>query len=216
MRWRGDGLEKVVFPADGTLNQSLKKLDALAEGAAFVLGHNLIRFDLPQLAAYRPDMTLLALPALDTLCLNPLAHPKNPSHHLVKQYQDGKLQAERLNDPELDARLALAVFRDQQSALADMNRDAPGLVLAWHWLATLDNQVSGFNAFFTTLRRAPKPTDAQALAAIGEFLSDKACATATRAVLVEARQQPWPGCRWPGGIPSCPPGCATSSRRPAS
>ena len=39
--------------------------------------------------------------------LNPLAFPRNPYHHLVKHYQDGQLNRGRVNDPELDARLAL-------------------------------------------------------------------------------------------------------------
>jgi ATP-dependent DNA helicase RecQ len=30
---------------------------------------------------------------IDTLWLNPLAFPRNPYHHLVKHYQDGRLQA---------------------------------------------------------------------------------------------------------------------------
>ncbi|MDD5296462.1 MAG: RecQ family ATP-dependent DNA helicase [Rhodocyclaceae bacterium] len=189
---RGDGPEKVVFPSDGNLAQCLSKLDDLAEGAAFVLGHNLIRFDLPQLAAHKSDLKLLSLPAVDTLWLNPLAHPKNPYHHLVKHYQDGKLQAERVNDPELDARLALNVFREQQAALSDLNRDVPELLLAWHWLTTVNDDVSGTNRFFAYIRDKARPTETQAMAAIAAFLADKACVTAARVVLAEARQQPWP------------------------
>lgn len=76
----------------GDLAAALAKLDALAEGAAFVLGHNVIAHDLPHLAAAQPDLGLLHLPAVDTLRLNPLAFPRNPYHHLVKHYQDGPLQ----------------------------------------------------------------------------------------------------------------------------
>jgi hypothetical protein len=76
----------------------------MAEGAAFVLGHNLIAFDLPHLAAVRPDLRLLQLPAIDTLRLNPLAFPRNPYHHLVKHYRNGPLQGDRVNDPELPRR----------------------------------------------------------------------------------------------------------------
>ena len=81
-----------------------RKLDELADGASFVLGHNLIAFDLPHLAAAKPDLRLLKLPAMDTLMLSPLAFPRNPYHHLVKHYQDGGLKRGRVNDPELDAR----------------------------------------------------------------------------------------------------------------
>ena len=90
----------------------LAKLDELADGAAFVLGHNLIAFDLPHLAAAKPGLRLLKVPAVDTLRLSPLAFPRNPYHHLVKHYQDGGLKRGRVNDPELDPRIALEVFGD--------------------------------------------------------------------------------------------------------
>ena len=102
----------------------------------FLLGHNLIAFDLPHLTAAKSDLRLLRLPAVDTLKLNPLAFPRNPYHHLVKHYQDPQLKQGRLNDPELDARLALDLFRDQWRALEAVGRDNPELLLAWHWLAT--------------------------------------------------------------------------------
>ena len=80
----------LVFPG-GNPTAALAKLDALADGAAFLLGHNLIAFDLPHLKAANPDLRLLRMPAVDTLRLNPLAFPRNPYHHLVKHYQDGQL-----------------------------------------------------------------------------------------------------------------------------
>ena len=108
-------------------------LDNLAEGAEFVLGHNLIGFDLPILQALNPNLQLLQLPAVDTLRLNPLAFPRNPYHHLVKHYQDGALRRGRINDPELDARLALDLFKDQLSALEGCSlRPVDGLALAHH------------------------------------------------------------------------------------
>ena len=54
----------------------LKKLDAFSEGLTFLLGHNIIAFDLPHLQAVEPDLAILALPAVDTLRLNPLAFPR--------------------------------------------------------------------------------------------------------------------------------------------
>lgn len=188
---RGDGPEKFVFSA-GSLEKALAGLDALAEGVAFVLGHNVIAFDLPQLAAAKPDLKLLQLPPVDTLWLNPLAHPRNPYHHLVKHYQDGQLQAERRNDPELDARLALEVFREQHVALAALNLESPALLLAWHWLATLGNAPSGFDAIFTAVRGAPRPQESQSVPAIKDFLSDKGCITAIGDILTKAGTHPWP------------------------
>lgn len=104
--------------------QALVRLDELAQGADFLLGHNLIDFDLPHLRAANPNLRLLLLlPAVDTLRLNPLAFPRNPYHYLVKHYQDGSLRRGRLNDPELDARLALEVFADQQKAFREADPD---------------------------------------------------------------------------------------------
>ena len=129
---RADTGERLVH-SGAVLAEALLKLDELADGASFVLGHNLIGFDLPHLAAAKPELRLLRLPAVDTLRLSPLAFPRHPYHHLVKHYQDGGLKRGRVNDPELDARLALEVFGDQRRAL---KRAPPDLLAAWHWLCT--------------------------------------------------------------------------------
>ena len=135
---RSDSGRSLTFPSPGaSLKAALAGLDDLAGGADFLLGHNLIAFDLPYLRAANPDLRLLSLPAVDTLMLNPLAFPRNPYHHLVKHYQDGQLQRGRVNDPELDARLALDVFRNQ---LRELRRMPPDLLTAWHWLTTREER----------------------------------------------------------------------------
>ena len=166
----------LVFPG-GNLEKALAELDALAKGAAFLLGHNVIAFDLPHLRAANPDLRLLSIPAVDTLWLNPLAFPRNPYHHLVKHYQDGRLTRGRLNDPELDARLALDLFHDQRRALARIVQESPDLVAAWHWLTTEDGERSGFNTFFSSLRRKLRPSDAEAHRAIRRRLAGVVCRT---------------------------------------
>ena len=118
---RQDTGRALVYPdgVAGGLNSALAKLDDLADDADFLLGHNLIDFDLPHLQAENPRLRLLRRPAVDTLWLNPLAFPRNPYHHLVKHYQDGQLVRGTINNPELDARLALEVFNNQQNALRE-------------------------------------------------------------------------------------------------
>jgi len=113
---RGDSGEALVCTGV-ELAKNPERLDTFAEGAVFLLGHNLIAFDLPYLQAQLPGLRLLGLPAVDTLRLNPLAFPRNPYHHLVKHYQDGQLRSGRINDPELDARLTLDLFGEQRAAL---------------------------------------------------------------------------------------------------
>ena len=103
----GNGATLTFSDNSGSLDEALSRLDEMAEGKAFVLGHNLIHFDLPRLRAAAPQLRLHKMPAVDTLMLNPLAFPRIPYHYLVKHYQDGQLRRGRINDPELDARLTL-------------------------------------------------------------------------------------------------------------
>ena len=97
---RADTGESLVFPsAREGLAAGLEKLDRFARNVEFLLGHNLIGFDLPHLQAANSRLRLLRLPAVDTLRLNPLAFPRNPYHHLVKHYQDGQLKRGRVQRP---------------------------------------------------------------------------------------------------------------------
>ena len=185
---RGDLPGASLYFRQGNLLAALEQLDALAEGASFLLGHNLIAFDLPHLAAANPDLRLLRLPAVDTLWLNPLAFPRNPYHHLVKHYQDGQLKSGRLNDPLLDAQLTLEVFRNQHAALAET---APNLVLAWHWLTTANDSGAGLDRFFMSLRRKARPSDGEALAAIRAQLAGQGCQTNMGDILADAAGQGW-------------------------
>ncbi len=169
------------------LRTHLRALDALAEGADFLIGHNVIKFDLPYLRAAQPDLRLLKLPVIDTLWLNPLAFPRFPYHHLVKHYREGDLRRHTRNDPELDARLALKAFQNQQEALLDAE---PSLVAAWHWLCTGPDH-SGFDMFFEALRRSPRPSEAEGRRAVGERLDGVACATQARSVIASDTEHGW-------------------------
>jgi ATP-dependent DNA helicase RecQ len=187
---RGDTGQSFVFEK-GSLTAALGELDDFAGDSAFLLGHNLIGFDLPHLAAAKPDLRLLKLPAVDTLRLNPLAFPRNPYHHLVKHYQDGQLKRGRLNDPELDARLTLDVFRDQHQAFQVLRESSQDLLIAWHWLTTADQAVSGLNAFFTTLRHRSRPSDAEAIRAIEKLLAGRACLINNKEIWTHAEKHGW-------------------------
>ena len=186
---RPDTGESMVFPAvRGRLSAALGRLDRLASGANFLLGHNLIAFDLPHLRAANHGLRLLRLPAVDTLMLNPLAFPRNPYHHLVKHYHDGQLSRGQINDPELDARLTLQVFGNQLKELRNAQAD---LLIAWHWLTT-GNGAAGFDAVFTALRRARRPTEAEAHEAVYRRLDGNACQTHVREVINDASRRGWP------------------------
>ena len=169
---------------------ALARLDRFADGASFVLGHNLIAFDLPHLTAARPGLRLLRLPAVDTLRLSPLAFPRNPYHRLVKHYQDGRLKRGRRNDPELDARIALKLFGDERGALA---KASPDLLVAWHRLCTPEFQGMdrALDGILQGIRNARRPSRAEAAAAIGRRLENAACATWARKVMEHADGLGW-------------------------
>ncbi len=177
-KWRG-----------GDLAAALRQLDDFAGDSQVLLGHNLIRFDIPYLRAADANLRLLRLPVLDTLWLSPLAFPRHPYHHLVKHYQDGQLTRGRVNDPELDARLTLDVAGEQLEALASA---PPDLLTAWHWLTASDSDGAGFDAYFASLRNAPRPAKPEARRAIESQLERSACSVAGREVLGALAQHGWP------------------------
>lgn len=187
---RGDTGAAFTFK-QGSLVEALLQLDEFATGLGFVLGHNLLAFDLPHLAAIQPGLHLLQLPAVDTLLLSPLAFPRNPYHHLVKHYQDGQLARGRRNDPELDARLTLRLFGDQCRAFLTLRETSPHLLTAYHWLTTCDGTAIGFDSLFWNFRRAPRPTDAEALSAMHLLLEGQVCVSAGQAILADAHVNGW-------------------------
>ena len=127
------------------------------------------------------------MPAVDTLWLNPLAFPRHPYHRLVKHYQDGQLKRDRRNDPHLDAKLALGVFRDQQEQLL---QTPSHLLSAWHWLTTGDVS-PGFDLFFETLRGSPRPGYAQARDAIRTRLDGVSCESQAHRLIADAAEHGW-------------------------
>lgn len=191
---RADTGRCVIFSkTDHHPQPPLDKLDGLAEGAEFVLGHNLIKFDLPHLREERPALRLLQLPVIDTLWLSPLAFPRHPYHRLVKHYKDGQLNREKPNDPELDARLTLKVFADQQKQLLET---PPHLLIAWHWLTTQSGETgesggTGFDLLFESLRRSPRPDINEAREAVRQSLDGRSCHQKLRSITADLAEHGW-------------------------
>jgi len=183
------GVPRALSFSHGPLTPALTRLDDFSAGAHFILGHNIIEFDLPVLASAKPDLLLLGRPALDTLWLSPLAFPQNPYHRLIKHYQDGQLRSGQKNNPVEDARLALMVLIEQFKALRKTLQSDPLLLLAWHWLTTQSDAAQGFDAFFQSIRQSPRPARDQALAAIAQCLAGKACPTHGREILGSVGQK---------------------------
>lgn len=160
--------------------------ERFAADAEFLLGHNIIHFDLPHLRDAAPGLSLLHKPAIDTLWLNPLAFPRSPYHRLIKHEQEGRLISGQRNDPVADSRTAMTVFVDQFSML---RLAAPELQTAWHWLITRTEQgflkPQGFDALFSALRQKPRPNDTEAHAAILACVHDKGCPHHANELLAE-------------------------------
>ncbi|WP_291319921.1 hypothetical protein [Desulfonatronospira sp.] len=114
------GEPRLVFQGNLKTAEALSRLEQSFGRASFVLGHNIIGHDLPWLRKHFPEFPLLKLPALDTLHLSPLAFPKNPYHHLVKDY---KLVRTARNDPVQDCAQVELVFQDEIRAFQALPRE---------------------------------------------------------------------------------------------
>ena len=179
---------KYLSMSERPKSSSLERFDRLAEDALFILGHNIIAFDIPHLQALSPHLRLLQLPVVDTLRLNPFAFPSHPYHRLVKHYKDGGLVRRQINDPLLDSKLAVKAFDNQ---LKKLEETPPELLTAWHWLTTGRNE-TGFDLVFSAIRGTTKPTLEEAKEAIRERLNGQTCKVHARSVLDKIQEQEWP------------------------
>ena len=185
------GSGPAVVAGKGRLQQSLDKLEAALGTTSHIIGHNILRHDIEHLLAARPRLRAKMMAPIDTLWLNPLAFPRNPYHHLVKHYHDGRLQAGHVNDPELDARLVFEVLGNQIEALKGQSVD---LLLAWHHLATRLDRSDGFDAVFQEIRNANAPDRGPAMTAIRRLLENQACSAQVDSTLdtLKDAQMAWP------------------------
>ncbi len=218
---RGGGGEALAHKS-GSLDAGLDRLEAFCNDARHLIAHNILRHDLPHLVANRARLAALGAAPIDTLWLNPLAFLRNPYHHLVKHYQDGRLQAGHVNDPELDARLVLQVLADQIVAFGKLGLEVPDALLAYHHLTTRGEAAGGFDALFQHLRGASAPDAGEARAAFAVCWQGwPAIIDWTRrwvACPIRATDGQWPmrcrGSRLRAETRSCRPGCECSSARP--
>lgn len=186
------GAEASYVYMQGVLTEALEALDHYSDAAEFVLGHNFITFDARHLEVTKFDLRLLKKPIIDTLWLNPLAFPRNPYHHLVKHYQDGRLQAGHVNDPELDAELVLTVLSNQIQALYQIEHTDPEIVSAYHYLTTTHQGCAGFDAVFRCVRGANRPALIDAQTVIRDLLRGNACIHQIETAFSASARSGWP------------------------
>ena len=165
----------VVKEKNSGIEADLTKLGSFCQGFDHVIGHNILKHDLPYLKDVSPNFVTLENAPIDTLRLNPLAFPQNPYHRLVKHYQDGRLQTGHVNDPEFDARLVFELLENQINAFAKLNEKSPDVLTAYHYLCSRDPHCAGFDRLFAFIRNAAKPGRDEAHAAIRSLLKSAAC-----------------------------------------
>ena len=97
--------------------------------ADVIIGHNIADFDIPFLAQRLDTMrtAVAGKPVIDTLYLSPVAFPRNPYHHLYKDYKPFPLAP---NDPAQDARAALTLLDEEESALNEVPNPVRAILLA--------------------------------------------------------------------------------------
>jgi ATP-dependent DNA helicase RecQ len=161
------------------IQRVLAELDAFASNSTYLLGHNILRHDLPICRAIAPNLEFLKKPVVDTLFLSPLAFPENPYHRLVKNY---KLVRDSLNDPLADARLAISLFQDQWLALQEQHQHF-GILSFYHYIFSGDKQFSGLQHALIAMGAQPVQAS-KAFDCFKELTQGRVCATAfTRIVL---------------------------------
>ena len=179
--WRPD-TQNSLFLSGGQIAAALARIDTLTEGAAFVVGHNVVRHDLPTLARLHPGLLLNRLPVIDTLELSPLAFPANPYHSLVKDY---KLVRDSRSDPLKDAQLSFRLWADQHEAFAVLRETSPDELACHHFLLGRAGR-SGLGSFFTNIREAMPPTAEDIRRRVPALVHGKVCPNRLQPVLAEA------------------------------
>nr|WP_114961156.1 RecQ family ATP-dependent DNA helicase [Tritonibacter mobilis] len=178
----------------GISSAFLDQLEAQIGVVDHPIGHNVLQHDLEHLIAARPRLSEIMQAPIDTLWLNPLAFPRNPYHHLVKHYQDGRLATGYVNDPELDARLVFEVLANQLDAFLKLQAEEPDALTAYHYLTTRMERAGGFDAVFRYVRGKDCPSYDEACAAMLRLLEGRACGMRVEQTLnrLSSPQNGWP------------------------
>lgn len=172
------GVRTLLYKGNFNQENALAALDRFATESHCLIGHNLLRHDLPLLAEEQPELKLLRIPAVDTLLLSPICFPENPYHRLVKDY---KLVSESINDPVADSKLAGVLFKDEIESLSGMAQTVPDVFLCLRFLlcGSFDDEsplAAGMRFVFATCGHPPSREDAPgARDRLSRVLQDYAC-----------------------------------------
>ena len=161
----GRRFERKNLRPGASLARALAELDALAHGAACVIGHNVLAHDLRLLQEQAPQLALLRLPVIDTLRLAPLAFPQNPYHRLVKNH---KLLSASLNSPLADCDATATLLHDQRSALQLLGEQRPLECAVLQGLVA-PTSGAGLGDWFASISGRPPPTPPELIVLTGQL-----------------------------------------------
>ena len=149
--------------------------------ANVLVGHNIIDFDLPFLLKRFPAVMPAAVAGkgiIDTLYLSPVAFPRNPYHHLYKDYKPYPLSQ---NKPDEDAMAARRLLEDEERVLVDLPGEARSVLM------TLLSRCPKTSAFTTRLSHEfERLTQRQMVMTAQEYWGTRLCIHALPDVVRQA------------------------------
>ena len=178
------GANELKIPHAASSESAIRQLESFAEGAEFVVGHNIVAHDRVFVEKHLPGSMLLELPVVDTLYLAPLAKPGFPYHKLVKDY---KLVSAEESDPLADCRLTMQLLEDCREALREQGDQKPWLLSFYRACfddsdgedGTSDLKLEGTGRFLEALGGRKLSRD-RLVGGFHHFASGKACPESVR------------------------------------
>lgn len=169
----------------------VNQIDRFIKPTDFIIGHNIIGYDLEILKLNDPRVEKYLTRAIDTLWLSPLAFPKKRYHRLKKPYQEGKMKGGYRQNPLEDAKLAIHMLERQLDKLSVLNTES---VAAYHYLSTRIEDSQGFDGLFRYLRTDGIPAISEAQNAVKKVLEGQACITRSEKLIadIDCSESSWP------------------------
>lgn len=188
------GTNKLEIPHVASSGSAIRQLESFAEGAEFVVGHNIVAHDRVFVEKHLPGSALLDLPVVDSLYVAPLAKPQVPYHHLVKDY---KIVGAEQSDPLADCLLTQRLLGDCREALEEWEKRKPWLLSFYRACfddsdgegGTSDLKLYGTGRFLGALGGRKLRKD-QLLAGFVHFAGGRACSAAARRELPSLLDSP--------------------------
>lgn len=168
-------------PGKAVTNKVLEEFDQFGATASYLLGHNILKHDIPILQGLYPELSIFKKPAIDTLYLSPLAFPANPYHRLVKDYQ---IVRDSINDPVQDAILAGKIFCEQSSAFIEQLKSGSNAPILYRSFLSRDEKLKGTSGALACMG-IPILTGDDLHKSFALFTKDQCCSSAVNNLIYD-------------------------------